>query len=246
MEQKNNFEKIPKKIHYIWLGGKNKSKFSEACILSWKLNNPDFEIIEWNEKNLDIEKIAKENEFFAQCKKRKLWAFMADYLRIKILYENGGIYIDTDVQSVKPINELLTEDLIIGYEEGNVIGTGLIGATKNNQLMKRVLDFYNKDIMNSTLYTIPSIMKNVVDNMEKEETQFKIFPTEYFAPYFYKDIFNSNCITTNTYAIHWFDGSWTENKQVGIFLQTKHIKNPIKKSLTKIKKIMGYYKRKII
>ena len=230
--------KIPRKIHYIWLGERKKSKFSEACILSWKLNNPGFDIIEWNEKNLDLDKIAKQSEYFAECRKRNLLAFMADYLRIKILYENGGIYIDTDVQALKPIDNLLDNDLLIGYETKNDIGTGLIGASKNNQVIKNVLDFYNKEIMDSTQYTIERMKK--IDNQE-----IKIFPMDYFSPYIYTQQFNENCITNNTYCIHWFDGSWVENKQVGLFLQTKHIKNPIKKNLIKIKKLIGYYKRKL-
>ena len=236
-------KKIPQKIHYIWLGGQKKDKFLEACLLSWRLNHPNFEIIEWNEKNLDLEKISDECEFFAQCRKRKLWAFMADYLRIKILYENGGIYIDTDVQSIKPINDLLDNNLILGYEMGNNINTGLIGATKHNKVIKNVLDFYKNEIMNIKEYTIPTIMGIVMKRMKEE---IKIFPRDYFSPYNYIGNFSDDCITNNTYCIHWYEGNWTDSKQVNLFLQTKHIKNPFIKNIVKVKKIIGYYKRKII
>ena len=234
---------IPKVIHYIWLGNKPKNKLSEACILSWKLLHPDFEIIEWNEKNLDIEKIAKENKFFNECKKRNLWAFMADYLRVKILYENGGIYIDTDVQAIKNITPLLDKDILLSYEyDGNNIGTGTIGAKKKNEFMKKILDFYDNEIMDSKLYIIPDIFKFVLNNYDKK---INILPMEVLAPYNFSKQFESSVITNNTYTIHWFDSTWTENKQVSLFLQTKHIKNPVKKFVLKTKKLIGYYKRKI-
>lgn len=238
---------IPKLIHYIWLGNKEKSKFFESCLLTWKEKNPDFEIIEWNEKNLDLQQIAKENEFFKECMKRKLYAFMADYLRIKVLYENGGIYIDTDVQALKPIEELMcNNDEIIGYEAFSNIGTGFIAVCKHNYLMKKMLDFYNEEMMNSKVYTIPEVMNIVIDRIKKEGKKIYIYPMEFFAPYNYKEKFNYNCITKNTYAIHWFDGTWTENKQVCLFLQTKYIKNPVLKKLVQLKKYLGYYYRRIV
>lgn len=236
---------IPKKIHYIWLGEKNKSNLSNACILSWKLNNPEFEIIEWNEKNLNLKKICEESKFFDECMKRKLWAFMSDYLRIKILYENGGIYIDTDVQSIKPIAELLNYDLLLGYEINNDINTGLIGASKHNEFLKNVLDFYNNKIMDSKEYTIPNVIKTVIKQMNSQGKEIKIFPQEYFSPFNYKEQFNNKCISKNTYCIHWYEGSWTQNKQVNLFLQTKHIKDPLMRNIIKTKKYLGYYKRKL-
>lgn len=107
---------IPKVINYIWLGSGEKSKLSNICINSWYEKAHGFEIIEWNENNLDLDQIAKNNLFFAECRKRKLWAFMADYLRLKILYEHGGIYFDTDVQLLKPLDDLLDTDFFAGYE----------------------------------------------------------------------------------------------------------------------------------
>lgn len=236
---------IPKKIHYIWLGGKSKSKFSESCLLTWKDKNPEFEIIEWNEKNLDLEAIALKNKFFSECMKRKLYAFMADYLRIKILYEHGGIYIDTDVQAIKPIDELaLKNDELLGYEAYNNLGTGVIGACKNNYFIKQVLDFYDNEIMDSKAYVIPEVMTIVLERIKKQGKRINVFPMEYFSPYNYTETFQDKCITPNTYTIHWFDGTWVENKQVCVFLQTKHIKNPVKKKLVQGKKILGYYYRK--
>jgi len=245
---------IPKKIHYIWLGSNPKSKLTEICLLTWKEKMPDYEIIEWNEKNLDLDKIAEENEFFAECKKRKLYAFMADYLRIKILYEQGGIYIDTDVQAIKRMDDLLNTNLILGYEnctidsEINQIGTGLIGAEKGNEFIKKVYDFYNNEIMNSELYIIPTIITKIYNELnDKEKAEIKIFPTEYFSPYDSggTKTFDSSMVTENTYAIHWFSYSWG-NFDSRKFLSVKHIKNPIKRKIAEIQSQIDFNKEQKI
>ena len=242
---------IPKTIHYVWLGG-GKNNFTNICINSWHENMPDYEIIEWNEHNLDLDKICKENLFFAECRKRKLWAFMADYLRLYVLYNYGGIYLDVDVQAIKSFSPLLNNNLFIGYEyctrlgEGVVThGTGVIACEAKNPVIKKCLDFYDTDIWNSDIYYVPSILTRVFD--ETEEDKYRIYPVDYFAPYdFRKKQFNRNCITENTYAIHWFEGSWKDNIEIARFLKIKHIKNPIKKKFCQIKNIVIYYKHKYL
>lgn len=228
---------IPKKVHYIWLGGKPKDKLTEICLLTWKDKMPDYEFIEWNEENLDLDKISEESEYFAECRKRNLYAFMADYLRIKILYEQGGIYIDTDVQAIKNLDKLLKKDLLLGYEECTIdkvnkqIGTGLIAAEKGQWFIKKVFEFYNKEIMKSDMYIIPVIMTNIYNNLsEKEKAKIEILPMDYFSPYDSGGgkTFSQNMITENTYAIHWFSYSWGKFKNRK-WVQVKHIKNPIKR-----------------
>ncbi|MTV77975.1 exopolysaccharide biosynthesis protein, partial [Streptococcus pneumoniae] len=86
---------IPKKIHYCWFGGKPLSNNVKRCIASWKKFCPDYEIIEWTEKNFCIE---NQNQFVQDAYRDKAWAFVSDYARLKIIYENGGIYLDTDVE----------------------------------------------------------------------------------------------------------------------------------------------------
>ena len=108
---------IPKIIHYIWLGGKPKPNVVNICINSWREKLSDYEIIEWNEKNLKLDEISSKNKFFSECRKRKLWAYMADYLRLWILYQYGGIYIDTDMQIIRSLDSLLDCDFWIGEEQ---------------------------------------------------------------------------------------------------------------------------------
>ena len=139
---------IQKKIHYIWLGQKQKDRASQICINSWKSNLPNYEIIEWNESNLPLDEIARENRFFAYCRKYKLWAFMSDYLRLWILEREGGIYLDTDVQVLKPFDDLLKYPMFLGYEMNDYVGTGIIGAEKGNPVIKALLNFYADKIWN--------------------------------------------------------------------------------------------------
>ncbi len=241
---------IPKKVHYIWLGGKPKDKLTEICLLTWKDKMPEYEFIEWNEENLNLDKISQECEYFAECRKRNLYAFMADYLRIKILYEQGGIYIDTDVQAIKSLNPLLDKELILGFEECTIdkvnkqIGTGFIAAEKGNWFIEKIFNFYNRDIMNSNMFIIPVIMTYIYNNLsEKEKKKIEIFPKEYFSPY---DSgggkrFKPSLITENTYVIHWFSYSWGNFKSRQ-WASVKHIKNPFKRKLKMLQNRIDFYK----
>lgn len=240
---------IPKRINYIWLGGGEKSNFTNICIGTWYEHLPDYEIVEWNESNLDINTLCQKNRFLAECRKRKLWAFMADYLRLYVLYQFGGIYMDTDVQVIKTFDDLLDNKVFIGYEyfskdkdDAVTHGTGIIGAEPQNPIIKKCLDFYEFEIWHTDVYFIPTIFTRVFN--ESNPTDYKIFPVDYFAPYDYRKPFNRNCITTDTHTIHWFSASWHENKNIGLFLQTKHIKNPLEKKVVQMKNLIGYYKRK--
>lgn len=232
---------IPKVVHYIWLGNGEKSKIGNICINSWYDNLTDYEIKEWNETNLDIDKIAEENRFFAECRKRKLWAFMADYLRLKILYENGGIYFDTDVQVLHPLDKLLNDKFFVGYEydykHDLQIGTGVIACEKGNPIIRKCLDFYDKQIWEVKFYTIPRVMSFVL----KGYPEATIYPPHYFAPFAFNDKFSRSEVKLDTYTIHWFEGTWSEKLQIRTFMKTKHIKNPVKRKCFQFLQVVKYY-----
>ena len=94
---------IPRKIHYCWFGRGEKPRLAQKCIASWKKYCPDYEIIEWNEDNFDVNR----NAYTQMCYKEKKYAFLTDYLRLLIVEEHGGIYFDTDVEAVRSFDELL-------------------------------------------------------------------------------------------------------------------------------------------
>ena len=200
---------IPKKIHYIWFGKGEKNDRVKHCIESWKKYLPDYEIIEWNEDNFDI----NYNDFTRQAYENKKWAYVADVARLYILYNEGGIYMDTDVEVYKPLDEFLNHEGFIGFEDIHYLSTATIGAEKGNPVIKYLLDFYN--CIDFKLYdvwtdyikyqeTSPCIVSNLFqllgldrdNNVEQHIKHFKIYPRSYF---FTKD---------EGYTYHSFNGSW--------------------------------------
>lgn len=233
---------IPKKIHYIWLGGKPKNKLTEVCINTWKRNLPDYRIIEWNESNIDLANLCNGNRFLKKCVELKLWAFVSDYLRLWILKNQGGIYLDTDVEVLKPFDPLLDQHVFMGYEANNFVGTAVIGAEKGNTLIAQLLEFYNDDIWNVDFINNPIIFKYL---MEKEPLVFKecnIYPQEFFSPYEPEKICDGKVEDDTSYTIHWYTQNWNMSRKGYVFINTKHIKNPMLKGATIIRKNFGYLK----
>ncbi len=113
---------IPKTIHYCWFGDNPKSELIKKCIESWKEFAPDFDIVEWNETNFDISKY----KYAKQAYEKKNYAFVSDVARFDVLNTYGGIYLDTDVELIKPIERLLNNNLFMGYDQKGLIATGLI------------------------------------------------------------------------------------------------------------------------
>ena len=129
---------IPKIIHYIWLGGKPLPKIAEKCIESWKKFCPDYKIKRWDETNIDVDKYQFTKDAYAA----KKFAFVSDVFRTEILYNEGGIYFDIDVELIKPIDEVLKDaDCVMGFETSKSLAPGLIMASvKNNEDLKNILN----------------------------------------------------------------------------------------------------------
>ena len=235
---------IPKKIHYIWLGGNKKNKLTEVCINSWYRCLEEYEIIEWNEESFNLFELCSKNRFLKKCYDLKLWAFVSDYLRLYILYNEGGIYLDTDVEVLDSFDSLLSNKLFLGYEDNGYIGTGIIGAEKGNPTIKRILDFYNNEIWNVDFYNNPIIFKFLYDNYPDSFKECIILPQTVFAPYSPENKYTNKVEKEDTLAIHWYTGTWNLSRKGYIFLNTKHIKQPFKLIISKIKKSIGYRLRK--
>lgn len=235
---------IPKKIHYIWLGKNTYPNLMDICINSWREKLPDYEIVEWNEENLDFYRAIEKSRFLKECYNRKLWAFLSDYFRIKVLYEEGGVYLDTDMQIVKSIDGLLDNDFFIGAESEKVISAGIIGVAPKHPLIKKILDFYSVDIWNEPIFTIPDIITRVMrreyDFQMREDItmigeKMVIYPPRYFYPYHFTEEFKYSCIKADTYGIHWWGKSWGQKKDLSklYFLEFKHYRG-VKKTLVEI------------
>jgi hypothetical protein len=213
---------IPKVIHYCWFGGSKKTKLIKDCIFSWKLNLPDYEIKEWNEGNSDLTL-----PFVQEAYKLKKWAFVSDFIRLKVLYENGGIYLDTDMIVLKPFDKLLINQCFLGAENLEFINGAAIGAVKNNKFINACLLKYNFiEITNEIdwgLITIPRIITDVFKNSNNFYWPFDkiiqregvvIYPSSYFYPLSYEnkgDIINyKKYLTVDSLAVHLWSSSWVE------------------------------------
>lgn len=211
---------IPQKIHYCWFGGKPLNTLGEKCLKSWKKYFPDYEIIEWNESNFDFNCC----QYVKEAYEAKKWAFVSDYVRYKVLYEQGGVYFDTDVEVVKSFNDVLEKGSFMGCEnpviEIDVAVNPGIGCAAEPRLdfYKEVLDDYEKSsFLNEdgtlNLYTIVERTTDLLKKHGLENTtdiqcvaDINIYPAEYFCPIDLRD--GVLRITENTYSIHHYAASW--------------------------------------
>lgn len=212
---------IPKIIHYCWFGGKPKPPLAEKCLKSWKKFCPDYEIREWNENNFDITTAPL---YVRQAYEAGRWAFVTDYVRLKALVEEGGIYMDTDVEVVKPFTPYLHNQGFAGFETPERIQTGLLACEKDFPLFREFLSYYD-----TAQYYNSDGMENITTNVEVltalctkygfqgDDTfqvvqGFAIYPREYFCPV----DFDTERLhrTRKTVAIHWFAASWHTQEEL--------------------------------
>lgn len=211
---------IPKKIHYCWFGKGEKSKLMKKCIASWKRYCPDYEIVEWNEDNFNI----SEYPYAQFCFQNKKWAFLSDFVRLAVVYEQGGIYLDTDVELVKSLDELLIYEAFYGFENEEYVNTGQgFGATKNHktvQMMKQQYVQLKKDdhgdypMMGCPKLNTEALLPYGLKLNGKRQNVIgaEILPMDYFNPY--DDPTGRLRMTKNTISIHWYSKSWMSDKTV--------------------------------
>lgn len=193
---------IPKIIHYCWFGNNPKTKLIEYCLNSWRKYLPDYQIIEWNESNFDINM----NSFVKKAASDEKWAFVSDYVRAYALYNIGGIYLDTDVEIKKSLDEFLSHGAFSGFEYKGYPFTALWGSEKNHIWPEEVLKYYlDKNEWRNTTNTI-IVSQLLVDKFNvdanddsKQHLDYNIviYPSTHF------------CLDLNiNYATHHFNGSW--------------------------------------
>ena len=236
-------ESIPKIIHYCWFGGNELTDLAKRCINSWKLYCPDYKIIRWDESNFDV----NSNQFCKEAYDNKKWAFVTDYVRLMVLHNYGGIYMDTDVEVIKSLDDFLKHEAFSGFESSHHMPTGIIASRKENKWIKILLDDFNekKFIINDKMDMQPNVVK--ITNLTKNYYPLKLndkyqdlgdltlYPSDWFCPK-NADLQDIN-LTVNTHAIHHFDGSWLPqgNKQLIWKQQMKYYSNENLISLIKFK-----------
>ena len=176
---------------------------------------------------------------------------MSDYIRVHYMYENSGIYVDTDMEIIKDISPLIENEkmkFFIGYEDKKHISVGIFGTDRHNEILKNMIEFYEGEIWEKPLWTIPKIFTYIFEKKygltDKRENTLKegeitIYPKEYFYPYGFREKYSPDCIKENTYGIHWWNDSWSSLK-ARLFLESKHLTG-IPKLIKKMRIIARYY-----
>ncbi|MDR1688873.1 MAG: hypothetical protein LBS21_09735 [Clostridiales bacterium] len=211
---------IPKLIHYFWFGGKPMPEQNKRFIDSWRKFCPDYDIIEWNENNYDFSR----HPFTKEAAKEKMWSKVASYARFDVVYKYGGIYMDTDVEVIKPLDELLYNNGYIGFESRKRINGGSgFGAVKNFNAIREIRDYFdnipfkNKDgTCNLTACPEYETASLIQYGFKRLSADFQIingltvYPMEFFNPILPFTMLNN--FTKNTFSIHHYDISWVSQE----------------------------------
>lgn len=217
--QTSNIPAIPKKIHYMWLGGRNMPPGLQCCIDSWHKYCPDYEIIRWDESNYDVGKCI----YMKQAYDNKKYGFVPDYARIDILYHYGGVYMDTDVELVRNLDDLLYQEAFCSVEKWQVINFGgCSGAVRGHPSLQPFLRAWEgrefiredgtQDILSSGYVDTRVALDNgyVLNGRNQNVMGMNVYTYDYFHPYDYMS--GKTETTDDTYAIHHFNGSWLDER----------------------------------
>lgn len=211
---------MEKYIHLCWFGDKPLPKLAKKCIKSWKKYLPDYKIMKWSEENVDLEACP----FIKGAYENKKWAYIADYVRAKAMYEYGGIYFDTDMEVTKDISHLLDHSFL-GVEDSGHVAVGVWNEVKtHSEVAKRLLETYDSmksfDPENMATYSIPILISSILrdygavhasSDVQDLQNGMKIYPRDYFYPYSYNR--DDNVFSNNTCMIHYYDASWVPLKE---------------------------------
>jgi mannosyltransferase OCH1-like enzyme len=215
---------IPKTLHYCWFGPSAISPLGAACIETWRRVMPDYDLQRWDESRLDWR-----TPYVAMAYRARKFAFVADYVRLHALHEHGGVYLDTDVEVLRPFDPLLETRLFIGLQTPDSVGAGVIGAVKGHPFLKRVLDRLDAEARRGKLsfQPLPELVTQLARTGGSDAPT--VLPEEYFYPYnphsqspLRRTPLQSN-ISERTFSIHHWEGSWVSEMsfvmQIGLRLR---------------------------
>lgn len=221
-------DSIPKKIHYCWFGGKSLGSDELRCIESWRKFFPGYDIVRWDESNFDVRCCP----YVSQAYDARKWAFVSDYARFAILYEHGGLYFDTDVEVIRPMDDIIANGPFMGFEtDATAFGNSCsvnpgLGLSANPGLCfyKLILNSYKEDefiMANGTINQTTVVVRttNILRSLGLKDVLgiqkvegITIYPSEYFNP---KEFYSGKIhITENTRSIHHFSMSWFSKKRL--------------------------------
>ncbi len=205
---------IPKIIHYCWFGRGELPELAVKCIESWKKFCPDYEIMVWNEDNFDVNC----NQYVKEAYEAKKFAFVSDVARLVALYNYGGIYLDTDVRTLKSFDEYLHHKGFLGFENNTAIQTGVIACEKGNHIIEEFLSSYENRVfvtesgaydLTTNVAALTQLLKEkgLKTNGEYQEIEgIAFYPQQIFCPDL--DRLTEEEYLSSTVTIHYFSGSW--------------------------------------
>lgn len=211
---------IPKIIHYCWFGTKSLPEVEQRCIQSWKKFFPDYKFMFWNELTFDI----TSSVFARQAYEAKKYAFVSDYVRVKVLEQYGGIYFDTDYEVLKSFDEILGEGYnVVGFENKSRIGTAFLAFEPHHPIVKDFLSYYdthpfmdekgNIDMTANIVVLTDMLLEKGVECIKDIQIveDVKVYPREYFYP---KKVSEGEFnVFPETMGMHRFSCSWLSDKQ---------------------------------
>ena len=216
---------IPKKIHYVWVGGNEKNNTIKQCMKTWGKHLEGYEVIEWNENNFDIDS----HPFVKAAYKAKKWAYVSDYIRAYVIYKYGGIYLDTDILVLDNFDRFLNNRAFVGFENPQYPFTAVFGAEKNHPFIKDMLEYYDRldeykfDFEKNNTISVSDLL--IKKYHCKVGNKFQILDEDIAV---YPDTVLCNP-SENSISIHVFTGTWLEGKKalarkINVFLKI-HVTN---------------------
>lgn len=212
---------IPKIIHYCWFGGKEKPELAVKCLKSWRKHCPDYEIKEWNEHTFNLADVPP---YVKEALEEKRWAFVSDYVRLRVLVEEGGVYMDTDVEVLRSLDPFLHHTAFAGFEAETRVQTGLLACEPGFPLFREFLSYYDTAsfrLPDGSLNTTTNV--TVLTNLCRERglrfddtlqtvAGLTVYPRTYFCPVDYSTMKLKK--TRKTRVVHWFSGSWHTEQEL--------------------------------
>ena len=211
---------IPKIIHYCWFGRGEMPTLAKKCIASWKKFCPDYELRLWNEDSFDV----NSHPFVKEAYEARKFAFVTDYVRLWALVKEGGIYMDTDVEVLKPLDEFLSLPAFSGFETESSVPTGIMASEKNGIWIKDLLGYYEgrhfilqdgRMDMTTNVMIITNMMRGGGFRFDNTKQDFQgmvtMFPKDFFCPKSWET--GEIRLTANTYTIHHFAASWHSRRE---------------------------------
>ena len=217
---------IPKIIHYCWFGRGEMPRIMKKCLKSWKKFCPDWEIVRWDEDSFDVDSTL----WAKQAYEAKKYAFVADFVRIKALAEQGGVYLDTDQELIKPLEPFLKHRVFLGFMDDKNISAGVIGTEKGHPLMANMLDYYRDrpfltdsgiDIKPNTNWMTEILTEQglIMNDQFQMIGDVAVYPQTYFCPTSCVSIENKS--GPDTVSLHHWAMTWRTKKAKRDFARVK-------------------------